>query len=69
VDLLFGKEIEQMITFRNVEALGDRLARIRARASWLTHKKGPSFPFWLMLKVWLIALRPNETDGGYDLYL
>lgn len=32
LDLLFGREIEQMITLRDVEALSDRLARTRARA-------------------------------------
>ena len=29
--LLFGREIEQMITLRDVQALSDRLARIRAQ--------------------------------------
>jgi hypothetical protein len=32
LDLFFGREIEQLITVRDVEALSDRLARIRARA-------------------------------------
>jgi hypothetical protein len=31
-DLFFGREIEQMITVRDIEALSGRLARIRARA-------------------------------------
>jgi hypothetical protein len=31
LDLLFGREIEQMITLRDVQALSDRLARIRAQ--------------------------------------
>jgi hypothetical protein len=31
--LLFGREIEQMITLRDVQALNDRLARIRAQQS------------------------------------
>lgn len=33
VDLLFGREIEQLITVRDVQDLVDRLARIRARTS------------------------------------
>ena len=32
LDLLFGREIEQMITLRDVQALSERLARIRAQA-------------------------------------
>jgi NADH dehydrogenase len=32
LDLLFGREIEQLLTLRDVEALSDRLARTRARA-------------------------------------
>jgi len=31
LDLLFGKEIEQMITLRDIQALSDRFARIRAQ--------------------------------------
>jgi NADH dehydrogenase len=31
LDLLFGREIEQMITLRDVQALSDRLGRIRAQ--------------------------------------
>lgn len=31
LDLLFGREIEQMITLRDVQALSERLARIRAQ--------------------------------------
>jgi NADH:ubiquinone reductase (H+-translocating) len=31
LDLLFGREIEQMITMRDAQALSDRLARIRAQ--------------------------------------
>jgi NADH dehydrogenase len=31
LDLLFGKEIEQMITLRDIEALSERLARIQAQ--------------------------------------
>ena len=31
LDLLFGRDIEQMITLRDVQALSDRLARIRAQ--------------------------------------
>ena len=33
LDLFFGREIEQMITFRDIEALSERLARIRARTA------------------------------------
>ena len=32
LDLFFGKEIEQMITLRDVELLTDRLARLRNKA-------------------------------------
>src|SRR4029453_1474542 len=32
LDLFFGKEIEQMITLRDVELLSDRLARLRSKA-------------------------------------
>jgi NADH dehydrogenase len=31
LDLLFGKEIEQMVTLRDIQALSDRFARIRAQ--------------------------------------
>src|SRR5207253_9238480 len=31
LDLFFGREIEQMITLRDIQALSDRLARIRAQ--------------------------------------
>jgi hypothetical protein len=31
-DLFFGREIEQMITVRDVEMLSDRLARLRNKA-------------------------------------
>lgn len=31
LDLFFSREIEQMITLRDVEALSDRLSRIRAQ--------------------------------------
>jgi NADH dehydrogenase len=33
LDLLFGREIEQMITLRDVQALSDQIARIRAGAT------------------------------------
>jgi hypothetical protein len=33
LDLFFGKEIEQMITLRDVERLSDRLARLRSKAT------------------------------------
>ena len=32
LDLLFGREIEQLVTVRDVQALSDQIARIRARA-------------------------------------
>jgi hypothetical protein len=32
LDLFFGREIEQMITLRDVEMLSDRLARLRNKA-------------------------------------
>ena len=31
LDLLFGREIEQLITLRDVQALSERLAHIRAQ--------------------------------------
>src|SRR4029077_14661485 len=31
LDFFFGREIEQMVTFRDAEAIADRLARIHAR--------------------------------------
>ena len=33
LDLFFGREIEQMITLRDVQALSDLLARIRAQTN------------------------------------
>jgi NADH:ubiquinone reductase (H+-translocating) len=33
LDLLFGREIEQLVTLRDVQALSDQIARIRARAT------------------------------------
>jgi NADH:ubiquinone reductase (H+-translocating) len=36
LDLLFGKEIEQMITLRDVDALSELVARVRARAKQRT---------------------------------
>jgi hypothetical protein len=32
LDLLFSRDIEQMLTLRDVEALGDLASRVRARA-------------------------------------
>jgi hypothetical protein len=32
LDLFFGREIEQLITLRDVEMLSDRLARLRNKA-------------------------------------
>ena len=31
LDIFFGQEIEQMITVRDIEALGGQMARVRAR--------------------------------------
>ena len=31
LDLLFGREIEQMITLRDIQALSERLDRVRAQ--------------------------------------
>ncbi len=31
LDLFFGKEIEQIVTLRDIKALTDQIARIRAR--------------------------------------
>ena len=31
LDLLFGQEIEQIVTLRDIQALTDQIARIRAR--------------------------------------
>jgi NADH dehydrogenase len=36
LDIFFGQEIEQMVTFRDIEALSGQLARIRARAKQAT---------------------------------
>jgi NADH dehydrogenase len=33
LDLLFGREIEQMITLRDIQALSDRLGRVRRRSA------------------------------------
>ncbi len=33
LDLFFGRQIEQMITVRDVELLSDRLARLRSKAT------------------------------------
>jgi NADH:ubiquinone reductase (H+-translocating) len=40
LDLLFGKEIEQMITLQDVEALSGMLARIRARSKVISPGSG-----------------------------
>jgi NADH dehydrogenase len=37
LDLLFGREIEQMVTLRDVEQLADRVLKFRARAKQLRH--------------------------------
>ena len=43
--LLFGREIEQMITLRDVQALSDRLARIRAQTKRGSEKSLAIRPF------------------------
>jgi NADH dehydrogenase len=43
LDLLFAKDIEQMITLRDVEALSDLASRIRARATQKTSPAGSVF--------------------------
>jgi NADH dehydrogenase len=40
LDLLFGREIEQTITLRDVEALSDRLARLRAQTKSFDSARG-----------------------------
>jgi len=40
LDLLFGKEIEQLITLQDVEALSGMLARIRARSKVISPGNG-----------------------------
>ena len=42
LDLLFAKDIEQMLTLRDVEALSDMAGRIRARATQQTSTTAPS---------------------------
>jgi NADH:ubiquinone reductase (H+-translocating) len=42
LDLFFGQEIEQMITVRDIEALSDQLARIRARTKHATSTSAAS---------------------------
>jgi len=42
LDLLFAKDIEQMLTLRDVEALSDMAVRIRARATQQTSTTAPS---------------------------
>jgi spore coat polysaccharide biosynthesis protein SpsF (cytidylyltransferase family) len=37
LDLLFGREIEQMVTLRDVELLADRVLKFRSRAKELRH--------------------------------
>jgi NADH dehydrogenase len=41
LDLVFAREIEQLITLRDVEALSDMLGRIRARRTQLTSVSDP----------------------------
>jgi hypothetical protein len=42
LDLLFGREIEQMVTLRDVEELSERLARVRdnSRLTVTSQEKG-----------------------------
>jgi NADH dehydrogenase len=42
LDLLFAKDIEQMLTLRDVEALSDMAVRIRTRATQQTSRTAPS---------------------------
>jgi hypothetical protein len=39
LDLVFGRDIEQMITLRDIEQLTERWARIRARLATESPKK------------------------------
>jgi NADH dehydrogenase len=43
LDLLFARDIEQMITLRDVEAISDMAGRIRARATQETSPAAPAF--------------------------
>jgi hypothetical protein len=44
LDLFFARDIEQMITLRDVEALGDMARRIRTRRTQLTPNAAASTP-------------------------
>jgi hypothetical protein len=44
LDLFFARDIEQMITLRDVEALGDMARRIRTRRTQLTSHAAMSPP-------------------------
>jgi NADH dehydrogenase len=44
LDLFFARDIEQMITLRDVEALSDMAGRIRARATQRTSTPAASTP-------------------------
>jgi NADH dehydrogenase len=44
LDLFFGREIEQMVTFRDAEAIADRLARVHARTIQMNHLTAASLP-------------------------
>jgi NADH dehydrogenase len=44
LDLFFGKEIEQMITLRDTQALSERLARIRAQTKLQSETRDAAIP-------------------------
>jgi NADH dehydrogenase len=44
LDLLFARDIEQLVTLRDVEALSDMAGRIRARATQRTSTAAASMP-------------------------
>src|SRR6266403_2262051 len=44
LDLFFGREVEQMVTFRDAEAIADRLARVHARAIQMNHVTASALP-------------------------
>jgi NADH dehydrogenase len=44
LDLFFGRDIEQMLTLRDLETVSDRLARVRAKQSAAQKNKAVSQP-------------------------
>ncbi len=44
LDFFFGREIEQMVTFRDAEAIADRLARVHARTIQMNHVTASALP-------------------------